>query len=74
MKNVAVKYGMIIDLDKCIGCYACQVSCQKEHNLSLKAERMKLHVQEIGAYPNLKRIFIPELYNHCENPICTEGM
>lgn len=72
MKNVAVKYGMIIDLDKCIGCYACQVSCQKEHNLSLKAERMKLHVQEIGAYPNLKRIFIPELCNHCENPICTE--
>ncbi|SFR57593.1 Anaerobic selenocysteine-containing dehydrogenase [Anaeromicropila populeti] len=72
MENYVDKYGMIIDLDKCIGCYTCQVSCQKEHNLPRKAGRIKLHIQDIGSYPNQKRIFFPALCNHCEMPICTK--
>lgn len=73
MKNSAAKYGMIIDLDKCIGCYACQVSCRKEHNLPHGADRLKVHIQDVGMYPALTRLFFPSLCNHCEKPTCTEN-
>ncbi|TYQ17905.1 UNVERIFIED_CONTAM: anaerobic selenocysteine-containing dehydrogenase [Acetivibrio alkalicellulosi] len=72
MENPTVKYGMIIDLDKCIGCYACQVNCQKEHNLSCGEDRLKVHTQDFGTYPALTRLFLPVLCNHCEKPTCTE--
>ncbi len=72
MKNTVAKYGMIIDLDKCIGCYACQVSCRKEHTIPRGADRLKVHIQDAGIYPALMRLFLPSLCNHCEKPTCTE--
>ncbi len=72
MKNSSAKYGMLIDLDKCIGCYACQVTCRKEHNLPRWADRLKVHIQDVGTYPAFTRLFFPSLCNHCEKPICTE--
>jgi Fe-S-cluster-containing dehydrogenase component len=26
-----MRRGMVIDLKRCIGCYACQLSCKAEH-------------------------------------------
>src|SRR5450756_2243567 len=26
-----MRYGMVIDLRRCIGCYGCQLSCKAEH-------------------------------------------
>ncbi|WP_322597249.1 molybdopterin-dependent oxidoreductase [Acetivibrio straminisolvens] len=72
MKYSAAKYGMIIDLDKCIGCYACQVICRKEHNFPHGADRLKVHIQDTGTYPTLTRLFLPVLCNHCEKPTCVE--
>ena len=30
-----MKYGMLIDYAYCTGCLSCEISCRKEHNLSL---------------------------------------
>lgn len=26
-------YGLLVDLDRCIGCYACEIACKQENNL-----------------------------------------
>lgn len=70
MDNSSIKYGMVIDLDKCIGCYACTVGCRKNKELHGHREGISLRVLELGKFPLLKRSFFPELCSNCSNPGC----
>ncbi len=64
------KYGMIIDLKKCMGCNACTIACKVEHNTPNDLHFTKVLEQEVGEFPNAGRVFLPTLCNHCENPPC----
>ncbi len=66
MKN----YGMLIDIDKCTGCYNCFLSCRDEHYGNdfppiSAAQPFKDHFwmqiieRERGKYPKVKVSFIP---------------
>ena len=33
MSNKNVTRGILLDLDRCVGCYACAIACKKEKNL-----------------------------------------
>ena len=37
-KSSGVRYGMVIDVDKCTGCMACSVACQQENNVSFRED------------------------------------
>jgi len=69
MKN-AKRYGMLINLNKCIGCYACQVTCKAEYNIPYGIFRCRVETHQSGNYPQIKKFFLPRLCNHCENPPC----
>ncbi len=64
------KWVMIIDQQKCIGCCACNVSCNAENNLPPGVVYRPVLRQEIGKYPNVGRIFTPKPCMHCDNPPC----
>ena len=74
------KWGMVIDVDKCVGCQACVVACQSENNIPINTEDLynqRRAVQWIrieryweGEFPNVKARFIPVLCQHCSDAPC----
>ncbi len=64
------RYGMVIDIRKCIGCHACTVACKSEFGVPLGVNRAWVEYVEKGTYPNVGRSFLPRLCNHCSSPPC----
>ena len=64
------RWGMVIDLKRCIGCYACMVSCKQEHFLPPDVFWSRVVVGETGKYPTVAKQMYPVLCNHCEDAIC----
>ncbi len=67
------RYGMVIDLKRCIGCHACTVACKAENSTKPGIFWNKVYDEESGEYPSVRRIFIPRLCMHCENAPCIEA-
>lgn len=70
MGVVKVRYGMVIDLRRCIGCHSCSVACKAENNVPLSVFRSWVKQVERGRYPHVTKSFLPSLCNNCERPIC----
>ncbi|HDZ20876.1 hypothetical protein LCGC14_0015220 [marine sediment metagenome] len=68
-----VRYAMVIDLRKCIGCHACSVACKSENNVPLGVWRTWVKQVERGGFPSTQRHFLPRLCNHCQEPACVEA-
>ena len=67
-------WGMLIDLKKCVGCYACTVACQNEHELPLELKYCKISkVGPIGQYPHLTSYNIPIACMHCAEAPCVDS-
>ncbi len=67
-----VRWGMVIDLDKCTGCQTCSVSCKVENGLGPTIHRVRIIEKEIGKYPSVRRIYIPKRCMNCAEPECIE--
>ncbi len=65
-----VRYGMVIDLRRCIGCHSCSVACKVENDVPLSVFRSWVKVVMKGHYPNVSKAFLPSLCNNCDEPIC----
>jgi len=68
-----VRYGMVIDLNKCVGCYGCVVKCMQEHFLPPGMTWAKMLISETGTYPDVIKHVYPVLCNHCKEPACLES-
>lgn len=64
------RYGMVINLDRCIGCHACSVGCAVSRGLP-EGDRWS-HVKEAvsGTFPNLEITYLPTLCMQCAKPLC----
>jgi His/Glu/Gln/Arg/opine family amino acid ABC transporter permease subunit len=72
-KKKPTKYAMLIDIQKCIGCYACRVTCKAEYNLPYGTARCNVETFQSGQYPDLKKFFLPRICNQCEKPPCIDA-
>ncbi len=67
------QFTFVVDVDRCIGCKGCQVSCKMENGTTLGCDRMKIRqVGPTGTYPNLEMYFLATMCQQCENPVCLE--
>ena len=72
------KFGMVIDLERCIGCNACTVACKIENNstgywIRVLTQNADQKDTPSGQFPDLKMEWIPLLCNHCSNPPCVDA-
>ena len=64
------RWGMVIDLRKCVGCSACTIACKAENRLPPGVVYRPVLEEEIGEYPNVTRRFVPRPCMQCDNPPC----
>ncbi len=66
------RYGMVIDLRKCIGCQACTVSCSMENLPPVGQFRTTVQQYEVQVENRdiPTQVMLPRLCNHCANPPC----
>jgi len=67
-----MRYGMVIDLKRCIGCYGCQIFCKSENATPSGILWSRVLFYESGHYPNVKKVHIPLLCMHCADPPCVD--
>jgi molybdopterin-containing oxidoreductase family iron-sulfur binding subunit len=73
------RWGMVVDLDRCIGCGACAASCYAENNVGIVGVDRVLQGREM-AWLSIERFhdpehmekvnFLPMLCQHCDNAPC----
>ncbi len=67
------RWGMVVDLKRCIGCWACIVACKSENATPPDIFWTKVLEREEGTYPDVRKLFLPVRCNHCLNPPCVEA-
>ena len=78
-------YGMVIDLERCIGCHACSVACSQKNDVALDGQWNHVLTEggdsmdtPDGAYPEhghggtLSMNYVPLSCQHCQNAPCVE--
>lgn len=76
------RWGMVIDLDLCTGCAACEVACKSENNIATVSPEqaamgramswMKVVAAERGDFPDTVVEFYPRPCMQCQNPPCVK--
>jgi Fe-S-cluster-containing dehydrogenase component/formate-dependent nitrite reductase membrane component NrfD len=66
-----MRYGFVIDQNRCIGCHACTVACKEEHQVPLGVFRTWVKAIEKGRFPHSSRHFGVYRCNHCDSAPCS---
>lgn len=72
------QYAIVTDLNKCVGCLACSVSCKVVNNVPIgsfwnKVLRVGPNPSTPGAdFPNVDLYFLPVQCQHCAEPECVK--
>ena len=64
------RWGMAIDLKRCVGCQSCTLACKLENGTPPGTFWMRVLEKEEGVYPLARKVFLPVRCNHCNNPPC----
>ncbi len=72
-EDEAMRWGMVIDLGKCVGCYSCIIACKQEHGLPAGVSWGRILISESGKYPNVRKEMYPVQCNHCQDAACVKA-
>lgn len=66
-----VRYGMVHDETRCIGCNACSEACREVNRVPESVSRLTIvRTGPIGEFPDAKYHFFRHSCQHCDNPPC----
>ncbi len=64
------RWGMTIDVNRCVGCQTCTVACKHENDTVPGVQWRKVLDVELGKYPDVERLFMVVGCQHCAEPSC----
>ena len=67
-----MRWGMAIELKRCIGCNACVLACKAEHFLMPDMFWNRVIIVETGKYPVVSKLIYTVRCNHCADARCVE--
>ena len=74
-----MQYGIVTDLNRCVGCLACSAACKMVNGVQpgdfwIKTLRVGPNPTPGGSgdYPEVEMYFLPIQCQHCENPECVQ--
>lgn len=65
-----MRWGMVIDTRRCVGCQTCTIACKQAHGLPAGTQWRFVADCEVGTYPDVRRLFLPMQCMHCAEPPC----
>lgn len=68
-----MKWGMLIDLERCVGCQTCLAACKTGNNVPPSIDKIRTVDYENGEYPDVRRTFLPVNCMQCEDPPCVDA-
>lgn len=73
------RMGMVIDLNRCMGCQTCANACKMQNNVPMGMlwNRVLTQGEDVvdgvdGVFPNVTKKYIPVSCQHCENAPCVK--
>jgi Fe-S-cluster-containing dehydrogenase component len=67
-----MRWGMAIELKRCVGCYECVLACKAEHFLPPEIFWNRVLIGEQGKYPSVTKLIYSVRCNHCDDPACVK--
>jgi len=65
-----MRYGMVIDVKRCVGCNSCTLACRAEKGTPAGIFYNRVEKSEVGKYPAARMQFRPMPCMHCQEPAC----
>lgn len=66
----APRWGMVVDLNRCIGCQTCTIACKHANDTPPGVQWRQVLDVELGTFPDVERLFLVTGCQHCDNPPC----
>ncbi len=67
------RWGMVVDLGRCVGCQTCTIACKMENGLPPGTLWRTVLDLESGTFPEVDRTFFPLTCMHCADPPCYDA-
>ena len=64
------RWGMVIDVNRCVGCQTCTVACKQANDTVPGVQWRKVIDIEFGSFPDVQRQFLVTGCQHCAEPSC----
>ena len=72
------RFGVVIDLQRCVGCGTCALACKAEHNTRIRGNGQSYNYADFltvsdGKFPRTTQWVMPVLCNHCSDAPCVKA-